>query len=345
MTFEEKSGKTIFRYMSPLRATEGCLNCHEGRRGFTVGGVGGGISIRIPADALVQQRSVNLWALLSSLAFVLVLFLGSIIYLYRHLIRNVLEHEQSLVEQEKLRRQTQKQSALGSLAGGMAHEFNNLLLPIMSLTEMTLRGMPDESRERRRLEKVFEASSRAKVLVDHVMMYSRQTETERKNQDLRSVVAKAMAMAHPTMPATIKITENLADDTMMVFIDFEKIETLMINLLSNAVISIGDKVGEIAIGLSMVSVEAHETMNVNALKPGRYGVISVEDTGCGMNEETLLRAFDPFFTTSEVGEGTGMGLATVAGIVTEHGGAVGVSSFVGKGTRVDVYLPLVETSD
>jgi len=274
-----------------------------------------------------------------------VLFLGSIIYLYRHLIRNVLEHEQSLVEQEKLRRQTQKQSALGSLAGGMAHEFNNLLLPIMSLTEMTLRGMPDESRERRRLEKVFEASSRAKVLVDHVMMYSRQTETERKNQDLRSVVAKAMAMAHPTMPATIKITENLADDTMMVFIDFEKIETLMINLLSNAVISIGDKVGEIAIGLSMVSVEAHETMNVNALKPGRYGVISVEDTGCGMNEETLLRAFDPFFTTSEVGEGTGMGLATVAGIVTEHGGAVGVSSFVGKGTRVDVYLPLVETSD
>lgn len=238
-------------------------------------------------------------------------------------------------------RHAQKLEALSGLAGGMAHEFNNLLLPIMSLTDMTLRNMPEGSRDRSRLEKVSEASKRAQVLVNQVMAYSRFSKTLREHKNLYSLVSEIMTELHPMIPENIEISENLDPDIGTSLIDAEKIKMVMNNLLSNAKDAIGNQPGHIAVSLVVQLIDNPKDLDLNDLKGGLYGVLSVEDSGCGVDKKTMERAFDPFFTTKAVGKGSGMGLATVAGIVAEHEGAVDITSTPERGTRVDVYLPLI----
>lgn len=241
---------------------------------------------------------------------------------------------------ERHLRETERLQSLCSLAGGMAHELNNKLLPILTLSEMTLKNLPEESRERERLEKVVEAARQAEGIVAQVMSFSRQESPKQDLVDIRDVISGAMELLRTSLPATITIRQRLDKNVGNLWADPRQIHTVLMNLATNATDAMEGKVGRLDISLVRIEVDEKLAAAVNGVKVGTYARISVADTGSGMDAETAQRVFDPFFTTKEVGEGTGLGLSMVHGIVTRHHGAVEVSSRTGEGTMVHVYLPL-----
>ena len=252
------------------------------------------------------------------------------------IVRNISER----VRTERHLRETQRLQSLSSLAGGMAHELNNMLLPILTLSGMTLRNLPEGSRDRARLEKVVEAAKQATGIVAQVMAFSRQERPRQEQVDIRDTVSGAMELLRVSLPATITIRQRLGKNIGNVLADPRQIHTVLMNLATNAADAMGGKVGQVDIALSRIEADSEMTASIVGLKVGPYARISMTDTGCGMDEDMARRVFDPFFTTKEVGKGTGLGLSTVHGIVTKHEGAVAISSRVGEGTTVDVYLPL-----
>lgn len=242
-------------------------------------------------------------------------------------------------------RQAQKQQSLSSLAGGITHELNNLLLPIITLTQMVFRDLPEGSPNRRKLEKVIEASNRAKDIIKQVLIFSRIERADRKDIDVADAIGEAMKLVHTATPSTIKVVETLDPEVGIAFVDAEQLQVLLVNLTSNAIDAIGRGTGEIRVSLEPCAVDVKSAESVPDLEAGDYAKLTVSDTGCGMDEEMLERIFDPFFTTKEVGEGIGMGLSMARGIVEQHGGAIDVSSTPGAGTRVEVYLPTVMKRD
>lgn len=241
---------------------------------------------------------------------------------------------------ERHMRQSQRMRALGNLAGGVAHELNNLLLPILTLSQMTMKRMPEDSRDRRKMEMIVEASERARDLVSKVMDFSRQDETEPRELDIHDTVKNALAFLGAALPSTVTIKENLAPGTGIIRGDPAQIQTLIMNLASNAADACEGRAGTLVVSLVPATVDTEEAAGIDDLQTGLYAKLTVEDSGKGMDAETLERAFDPFFTTKDVGEGTGLGLAVVHGIVERHGGAIHVTSQIGEGTRVTVYLPV-----
>ena len=246
------------------------------------------------------------------------------------------------VEDERRLKQAEKMDSLGGLAGGIAHDFNNMLLPILSLTDMTRKSLPEDSRERLRLDKVIEAATRAKDLVTGILAFSRQEDAKQENIDIHAAIHETMDLLRSTLLTTIKIKHRLKRDTGTVFADPAQIASVLLNLASNAADAMDGKTGEITVSLSPVKVGKKKAASIPGLHQGKFAKLAVKDDGHGMDEETLDRVMDPFFTTKPVGEGTGMGLSMVHGIVAKHGGAVNISSAPGKGTMVEVYLPLVE---
>jgi PAS domain S-box-containing protein len=246
------------------------------------------------------------------------------------------------VEDERRLKQAEKMDSLGGLAGGIAHDFNNMLLPILSLTDMTRKSLPEDSRERLRLDKVIEAATRAKDLVTGILAFSRQEDAKQENIDIHAAIHETMDLLRSTLLTTIKIKHRLKRDTGTVFADPAQIASVLLNLASNAADAMDGKTGEITVSLSPVKVGKKKAASIPGLRQGKFAKLAVKDDGHGMDEETLDRVMDPFFTTKPVGEGTGMGLSMVHGIVAKHGGAVNISSAPGKGTMVEVYLPLVE---
>ncbi|MCH8244116.1 MAG: hypothetical protein IH897_16120 [Planctomycetes bacterium] len=241
---------------------------------------------------------------------------------------------------EKRIQQSQKLESLGRLAGGIAHDFNNLLLPIMVLSQMTMEEFPRESAVRERMGKVVRAAESARNLVARILLFAHEEEPRLDICEICVVVRQAMELMESLLPSTIKIKVNLDPDTGIVSADAAQIETVLLNLASNAADAMNGKPGELELSLSRVEVDGKLASSVPGLKAGAYAMLSVADSGHGMDENTMNHLFDPFFTTKEVGEGTGLGLSTVHGIVTRHGGAIDVSSMPGLGSRFDVYLPL-----
>lgn len=246
------------------------------------------------------------------------------------------------VEDERLLKHAEKMESLGSLAGGIAHDFNNMLLPIISLTNMTLKSLPEDSRERLRLEKVIEASTRARKLVDRILAFSHQEDALRESLDICVTIRKAMDLLRSTLPTTIKIEEHLDRNTGTVFADHGQMDSVLVNLATNAADAMDGKTGKMTVSLSPVQVDKRKARSIPNVHEGIYARLVVKDNGHGMDGKTLERAMEPFFTTKPVGEGTGLGLSAVHGIVSKHGGGVHISSAPGKGTMVEVYLPLVE---
>jgi len=238
-------------------------------------------------------------------------------------------------------RQIHKMESLGTLAGGIAHELNNMLLPIGGLTELAMTEIPEHSRAHKNLDTVLKSTRRAGDLVKKILSFSHRDEAKHSSIDLRRLIEEEMDLFRVTLPATVKISLELCDEIVTVLVDETQIHQVLINLASNAVHAIGGKVGELAIGLSTVAIGDQDQGDRLGLGPGAYAKLSVRDDGRGMDKETLERIFDPFFTTKDVGEGTGMGLAMIHGIVTAHGGVIEVESAPGRGTSFTVYLPLL----
>lgn len=247
--------------------------------------------------------------------------------------------ERKEAERERLR--TQKMDSLGSLAGGIAHDINNMLLPILTLTPMVSKGLPEESSEREKLDMVIQAAQRMKDMAAKILAFSREDEDEFSEIDIYKTVVEAMDILHSTMPSTIKISYNLTPKTGKVLADPKRLEAILMNLGSNARDAMKGKPGEFIVSLSPMTVDEELSEKVPGLMIGRYAKLMVSDTGCGMDEETMQHIYEPLFTTKEKCEGTGLGMSMIFGTVSKYNGAISVSSELGKGTSFDIYIPLV----
>jgi signal transduction histidine kinase len=213
------------------------------------------------------------------------------------------------------------------LAGGIAHEINNALVPIVALTKLVISKLPEESRERRNLETVVVGAERSRDLVKQILAFSRKEDAQRRGEavDLGTLLHDALRMMRASLPATIRIEQTVAPISR-VRGDPSQLHQVIVNLVTNAAQAIGDALGAILVRLGPAADDGHVCL-------------SVADTGCGMSEETKARVFEPFFTTKDVGKGTGLGLSVVHGIVKEHGGSITVDSAPGRGTSFEILLP------
>lgn len=239
-------------------------------------------------------------------------------------------------------RQSHKLEAIGRLAGGIAHDFNNILLAILGYSEMTRDDLPEGSLTRENLEHVLKAGYRAKDLVKQILAFSRQYKQEREAIHIAPLVEEALTLLRASLPSTIDICQDLDTTCGTVLAGPTQIHQVIMNLCTNASHAMGKKGGVLEVRLAKAEVDA-DFADHNGAQQGPYIRLTVSDTGCGMTPDIIERIFDPFFTTKAIGEGTGMGLAAVHGIVESTGGAITVSSELGKGTTFHVLFPRIES--
>jgi len=235
--------------------------------------------------------------------------------------------------------QSQKMEAIGTLAGGIAHDFNNILTPIIVRTEMALAQIPEEINGRHQLKHVLKAGIRAKELVQQILTFSRQSEEERKPLELSPIVKEALKLLRSSLPATIEIRLNIETESDEVLASPVKVHQVLMNLCTNAAHAMRDKGG--VLELSLHDIYADAEGQYPELRPGAYMRLTVKDTGHGMDRSVMQQIFDPFFTTKERGEGTGMGLSVVHGIVKGYDGSITCDSEPGKGTTFQVFIPRI----
>ncbi len=236
-------------------------------------------------------------------------------------------------------RQSQKLEAIGTLAGGIAHDFNNLLAVILGYGEMVRDRLTPESEIRRHMEQVMTAGMQARELVSQILTFSRKAETHPKPLELRLLVKEALKLLRASIPSTIEFVQDLDAASGMVFGDPTQIHQVIMNLCTNAYHAMESEGGTLSIGLRRILVQADLAATHPSLHEGDYVLLSVSDTGKGMDAEVQERIFEPFFTTKGQGKGTGLGLSIVHGIVMNMGGHIGVYSELGKGTTFNLYLP------
>lgn len=238
-------------------------------------------------------------------------------------------------------RQAQKLEAIGTLAGGIAHDFNNVLGAIIGYVELTQPTLPAGAPAHLYLEQVLQASHRAADLVRQILTFSRREEQRRVALLLQDVVREPVKLLRATVPAMIEFDVSLPRDLPLVSADSTQIHQVVMNLCTNAAHAMGGAAGRLGIALEKVTLDGAQARAKEApgLKPGVYVRLTVSDTGCGMDHATMERIFEPFFTTKGPGEGTGLGLSVVHGIMQSHGGAVTVSSRPGEGTTFRLYFP------
>ena len=234
----------------------------------------------------------------------------------------------------------QKLEALGTLAGGVAHDLNNTLVPVLSLAKLVMAKLQPGSREYASAEMILNAGRRARDLVRQVLAFSRKSIAERKPLALDALVGDALQRLRPSMPPGIAIEQTLSP-VPPVAADGAQLEQVLAALLTNAAQAITDGVGtvtvEVASNEGRFPGQGPTSEQVSGVR------LTVRDTGCGMDAVTKRRVFEPFFTTKEVGRGTGLGLAVAHGIIAGHGGRISVESEPGAGTRFDIFLPGIET--
>ncbi len=249
------------------------------------------------------------------------------------------EAERGQQELESQLRQAQKLEALGQLAGGIAHDFNNILTAIMAYSELAVLDIENPAEIRQHLEQVQAASNRARDLVRRILTFSRQRKQERKPLRLEPLIEEAMNLIRSTLPTTIAFELSLSPDAPMVLADPTQVHQVLMNLCTNSQYAMRGHPGRLSVALQSVEVGEDLVRLHPGLREGRYAVITVTDTGEGMAPDVLKHAFEPFFTTKGPGEGTGLGLSVVHGIMQDHEGVVTVDSFVGTGTVIRLYFP------
>ncbi len=251
--------------------------------------------------------------------------------------RKKAEEERQIYEARLMR--AQKLEAIGTLAGGIAHDFNNILSAIIGYGELALDDIPDGNPALGSLQEVLKAGDRAKDLVSQILTFSRQVQAEKKIVKMGIIVKEAMKLLRSSIPSTISIVQNIDWEAPAVFADPTQIHQVIMNLCTNAYQAMMDKGGVMTVSLSKVAADEAFAASHPPLKPGTCLKFTVSDTGCGMDPGIISRIFEPFFTTKEKIRGTGLGLATVHGIVTGLSGTIVPESLLGYGSTFDIYLP------
>jgi CheY-like chemotaxis protein len=229
--------------------------------------------------------------------------------------------------------------ALGTLVGGVAHDFNNILGAVLGYAELTLNNVSRESMAWNYLKQILVAGERARHLVQQMLTFSRQAKQERQPLQLHLLLKEVLELLRAVFPATITLRQEVDLHTSTVLADPTQMQQVLMNLCTNAAHAMRQSGGVLEVRLDAVAFVAESALPHPELRPGPYIRLTVRDTGHGMAPEVLERIFEPFFTTKDVGEGTGLGLAVVHGIISEHGGAITVESTPGQGTTFVIYLP------
>ncbi len=260
--------------------------------------------------------------------------------------RDISERKQAEAERNLLQiqlQQAQKHEAIGTLAGGIAHDFNNILFPIIGYTEMTMEDLPPDSPACRNLAEVLKSAKRAAQLVEHILIFSRSGDMEKKPLRLQTIVREALRLIRATIPQTISIYQDIDSNCGAVLANSTQIHQIVMNLCTNAYHAMQEKGGELRISVCEVSITPEDHIGELNTRPGPYIRLMVSDTGCGMDWHVQEHIFDPYFTTKPPGRGTGLGLAVVHGIVKNSGGEITVYSKPGTGSAFYVYLPRVSS--
>ena len=239
-------------------------------------------------------------------------------------------------------RESQRIEAIGTLAGGIAHDFNNILAVIFGYAEMAQLGVPPDSDAHQKMDWVLKAAYRARDLVKQILTFSRQNEQESKPVEIGLMVKEGLRLVRASLPSTIQIRSEIHAGPLTVLADPTQVYQVLMNLCTNAGHAMRAVGGRLDVSVTTVRLEARAAARLGDLRPGSYVRLSVADTGHGMDPETQERIFEPYFTTKPKGEGTGLGLAVVHGIVKRHHGTVQVRSTAGSGTTVNVLLPRLE---
>ena len=236
-------------------------------------------------------------------------------------------------------RQAQKMQAVGTLSAGIAHDFNNILTPIIGYTELIMSDNMEQTQTKWMMERILNASHRAKELVRQILTFSRQTEQERKPVQICLVIKEALRLLRASLPTTIEIRQNIISDALVVG-DPTQIHQVLMNLCTNAGHAMQEKGGILEVSLTDANLDEEALSRNPKVTADSYVRLTVSDTGHGMPPDVLERVFDPFFTTKERSKGTGMGLSVVHGIVENHGGIISVISKASEGSTFNVYLPV-----
>jgi len=257
------------------------------------------------------------------------------------------------IQMEAELRQAQKMEAIGQLAGGIAHDFNNILASIMGYAKLAADDTPVGTEMRDDLDQILKAGKRGKELVEQMLAFSRQSGIKgaKKSHQIGEIVKDSMKLIRPSLPSNIVIDLKISPDLPFVVIDPIEIHQVIINLCLNASQAMPSG-GRLLVELQSVSISSEEALRLKdavtgkkELIPGQYVTLSVEDTGSGIPKEILPRIFEPFFTTRKKGQGTGMGLAVVYGIVKSHHGVIHIYTEIDKGATFRIYLPTSKTAE
>jgi PAS domain S-box-containing protein len=254
------------------------------------------------------------------------------------------EAEKQRVKMEARMRETQKMESLGTLAGGIAHDFNNILGAILGYAEMAQYECPADSRLEYYATQITKAGYRAKELVQQILLFSRQGSSEKGPIDVGRVVDEAFKLIKASLPANIEILANISHDLAPIFANEIHIHQIVMNLCTNAYYAMKSFGGTLNVSLTAVAIQDHDIKTFSEIQPGNYLKLSISDTGCGIPSDIINRIFDPYFTTKPIGEGTGLGLSTIHGIVKDHSGSIKVYSEVGIGTTFHIFLPTAEAT-
>jgi PAS domain S-box-containing protein len=236
--------------------------------------------------------------------------------------------------------QAQRLTALGTLAGGIAHDFNNILTAIRANADLGVLDIENREATLACLKEVQKASQRAAHLVRQILTFSRNSEPNRERLDLCSVIDEVLQLLKVSLPKTLTIQKQLAQDAPLILGDATQVHQVLVNLLTNASHAIKEGNGTITVSLSAVQITS-DSMQAQ-VPAGSYARLTVSDTGCGMDDAVAAHIFEPFFTTKAKGEGTGLGLSVVHGIMKAHGGSISVTSRVGQGTTFSLYFPAAQ---
>jgi len=250
-----------------------------------------------------------------------------------------------ITKQKKLEEQlqrSQRMEAVGTLAGGIAHDFNNILAAILGFSDLALLEIEENSKIKDYLLSIRKSGRRATDLVSQILSFSRQARVEKEAINIVPLVKEALKLLKSVLPATVQIRQDINNAVGLIMADPTQIHQIVMNLCTNASHAMEDGGGILTIDLSREEVQDRRMVGNQKLEKGLYVKLTVIDTGHGIEEEMQKRIFEPFFTTKEKTVGTGMGLAVVHGIMEEYGGAIGVHSTLGKGTRFELFFPLVE---
>jgi len=250
--------------------------------------------------------------------------------------------EEKLRRSEEKLRQGQKLESIGKLAGGIAHDFNNILSAILGYAELSLEDVPPAHPVRSNLDQILTAGKRARDVVQQILAFSRKLDQERRPIHLQTTVEEVLKLLRATLPSTIQIRTKLHPKCAPVMADPTQMHQVILNLATNASHAMQEKGGVLEIELQPIELKGSAAGNPAELPPGRYTLLSVRDTGPGIEPEILKRIFEPYFTTKAAGQGSGLGLAVVHGILQSHGGAITVESKPGEGASFHAYLPCCE---